>query len=307
MAETLKVSREESGQKLFNFLQRRLESSQSEIHKWIRSGQVRINKKRCSAFDKVLEDDEIRVPPFAVFKNTIEKNEVNLNKNKQNTVSNKKINFDLDSIKIYEDNDLLVINKPCNLAVQGGSKQDFSLVDILKNAYNSSFVPTAAHRLDKETSGLLLIAKSYTLLQKIHKALHDKQNSEEAFIQKIYRAQVHNHLSDDLWQDYLLLEKNTKGYEQIVCTKDKEKGQLALLKVKTLDKNAKKSLLEIDLITGRKHQIRVQCASRNCPILGDTKYGNKDEYRRMYLHAYKLVWENEIFIAEDKDFERVLA
>ncbi len=303
--QSLKVSMEESNQKLFNFLQRRLEVSQSQTHKWIRSGQVRINGKRCSAYDKVQADDEVRIPPFAVLKTCAQienKKSISPSSFVENTVP-------LNEIIVYEDSDLLVINKPFNLAVQGGSKQDFSLVDLLKAHYTqASFAPTPAHRLDKQTSGILLIAKSYNMLQHIHTALQDKENAQ---VQKLYLAQVRNKASskllEGLWKDRIVTEKNSKAYEKICLTKDIHKGQEALSKVRILESSAKFSLLEIDLITGRKHQIRVQCAERNYPIIGDIKYGSEEEKnsKRMYLHAYKFIFDGQVFVAENKDFESV--
>ncbi len=313
--QSLKVSKEEGGQKLFNFLQRRLESSKSEIHKWIRSGQVRINGKRCTAFDKVLSDDEIRIPPFALFKTVPDLEQIdNKKKVQENNNIAKVSSFDFDSMKIYEDSDLLILNKPCDLAVQGGSKQNISLIDFLKINYkNSPFAPTPAHRLDKATSGLLLIAKSYTILQKLHLLLQDKESGN---LKKIYRAQVIGKPKAGKWQDNMLLEQDKYGYEKIVINNSKnidkqgQKVQEALSIVEIIDSNSKNSLLEIDLITGRKHQIRVQCSHRKCPILGDKKYGMldmQDTVKRLYLHAYKIVLEGQEFIAEDSNFVKAFS
>ncbi len=297
MTKALIVTQQESNQKIFNFLQRKFDIGMNETHKWIRSGQVRINGKRCTAFDKVKEGDEIRIPPFAV---NFEKNKDNLQKNSNKKQEKIKLPYSI----IYEDEDLLVIDKACGLAVQSGTKQDISLVEILKQEYtHSSFMPTPAHRLDKDTSGILLIGKSYTMLQALHKALSDKEGK----IKKIYLARVENKNSDKiqegLWEDILYIDKDRQGKEKtfVLDTKNLNVKNIdrkkALSRVKILSSNKESSLLEIEILTGRKHQIRAQCSHRNIPILGDLKYGGK-KADRLYLHAYKIEWQGKVFYAE---------
>ncbi len=279
MAIFLIVQKEESEQKLLNFIERHTNASKNEIHKWIRKGDVRVNKKRVDAFDRINFNDEIRLPPFAELK-SIQINEEN------------KIHYVLD--KIYEDSELLVINKDCGLAVQGGTNQEISIVDILKEEYpNCPFMPTPAHRLDKDTSGLLLIAKSYTMLRELHSAFSDKENAQ---LKKYYYAKVENILIDNAWQDwedYLIIQEDSNGFGK-TCISNNKEGQYALSKVCSYDKD--KNILEIELITGRKHQIRAQASARNMPLLGDIKYGGK-KADRLYLHAHKIIWKNQEFIA----------
>ncbi len=281
MQKSLIVSKQESNQKVFNFLQRKYEISMSDTHKWIRSGQVRINGKRCQSFDRVVENDEIRVPPFAV----------NYLKNQTLSASASTFIFD----KIFENDDLLVINKPVGIAVQSGSKMETSIVDELKNAYlNASFTPTPAHRLDKNTSGLLLIAKSYDCLQELHTAFQDKESST---LKKYYLAKVQGLPQVGHWEDNLLIKKDKDGREKTFVVKKSSETQLALAHSKIISQSKDKTLLEIQLITGRKHQLRVQCAHRASPIIGDVKYGGK-KADRLYLHAYRIEWKNQAFEAK---------
>ncbi len=302
MATSYKVTKEESNQKIFNYLQRKFILGMSENHKWIRSGQVRINGKRCQAYDRIIENDEIRVPPFAQLK--IEQEAIRSDNKSNNKIqSNQKPAIKLDII--YEDDELLVINKAQGIAVQGGSKQEISIADELKKIYiNSSFMPTPAHRLDKDTSGVLLIAKSYNMLQRLHEEFKDKEDSS---LEKYYLALVcgnYQTKTEHKWEDYLYIKKDEKGREKTCVLERKnqsEKTQYALSKVKYIDakrvQGKECSLLEIQLITGRKHQIRVQCAHRNIPILGDLKYGGM-KADRLYLHAHKVIFDNKEFIAE---------
>ncbi len=279
MQKSLIVTKQESNQKIFNFLQRKYEISMSDTHKWIRSGQVRINGKRCQSFDRVKENDEIRVPPFAV------------NYIKNQTVKPSSLTFN----KVYENDDLLVINKPAGIAVQSGSKMETSVADELKMVYaNASFAPTPAHRLDKNTSGLLLIAKSYDCLQELHSAFQDKESST---LKKYYLAYVQGSPKVGSWDDNLLIKKDKDGREKTFVVKKSSETQLALAHSKVVSQVNNKTLLEIQLITGRKHQIRVQCAHRGSPIIGDVKYGGQ-KADRLYLHAYRIEWKNHIFEAK---------
>ncbi len=297
MAKFFIVTPEESNQKIFNYLQRKFILSTSEAHKWIRKGDVRINKKKCQAFDRIEENDEIRVPPFAQLKQENENTAPISNKGKSIPAFDFKI--------IFENEDLLVIDKPCGIAVQGGSKQDFSIHSALLEKYKEApFMPTPAHRLDKDTSGLLLIAKSYNYLEKLHKAFHAKDNSD---LKKYYIALVEGYFEEDkevLWEDWLIIKKDKEGREKTFVdnSANKQEAKFAQSKVKVLSHKKDTSsgqdftLLQIELITGRKHQIRAQCAHRNIPIYGDVKYNGKKACR-LYLHAFKLTFGGLEFIS----------
>ncbi len=295
MPEFLKVTKEESNQKLMNFLQRRFDLSNAEIQKLVRKNEVRINNKKSDAFDRVQENDEIRIPPFVLYREKVEKQQEKRVKNCLHT-------FEENSIeKNYEDSELLVISKPFGFAIQGGSKQEISLTSIIQEEYkNLSFTPTIAHRLDKDTSGLVLIAKTYNCLQELHTAFADKKNTH---LEKFYTARLENFQGTNLqigtWEDYLYIEKDNNGKERTAIAKNEmnKNAKIALSEVKILQENHQYLDLEILLITGRKHQIRVQCASRKHPILGDVKYGGQ-KAQRLHLHATKIIWKGQEFYSK---------
>ncbi len=298
MAKYFTVSKQESNQKIFNYLQRKFLINSSDAHKWIRKGDVRINGKKCKAFDRIEENDEIRMPPFAQLKS-------DSSHNFAEDKSLGKFKFDI----VFENDDLLVINKPSKIPVQEGSKQAFSITTELRKLYkDADFMPTPAHRLDKDTSGLLLIAKSYNCLNKLHRAFQDK---EESNMQKFYLAYVtgeaEKFAETKNWDDWLSIKK-IDGKEKTFVLKQNELAESVDKKQASskieITKKPKKiieghevTLLQIQLITGRKHQIRAQCAHRNIPILGDVKYGGT-KASRLYLHAYKFIFEDFEFTAE---------
>lgn len=159
------VSREEAGQKLLNFLQRRLEAANGELHKWIRSGQVRINGGRAKAFDRVEEGDSVRVPPFASARAS----------DAPTPGASPHERSSLLSI-VYEDDDILILNKTAGLPTQGGSGHADSVVSRLTALFSgSTFLPAPVHRLDKDTSGLLLAGKNYAALRKFSDALAGRE------------------------------------------------------------------------------------------------------------------------------------
>ncbi len=290
----LTVTKEESNQKLMNFLQRRFDLSNAEIQKLARKSEIRINNKKSEPFDRVQENDEIRVPPFVLYREK--------QKNTDKNIYAERVDSSLALDIIYEDEELLVIAKPYGLSVQGGTKLENSLVTILNNMYqNSSFMPTIAHRLDKDTSGLMLIAKSYDCLQELHTAFKEKSDSS---LKKIYSARLVNNqniqpLKEGLWEDYISIVKDEYGKEksEIILGNNKEEAKLAQAKVKIIAECADYIDVEIDLITGRKHQIRAQCSHRKFPILGDVKYKGKSSHR-LHLHATKIVWKGQEFYSK---------
>ncbi len=254
MAILLNVNAEEAGQKLLNFLQRCLVNEKVELHRWIRTGQVRINSARAKAFDRVEMGDSVRVPPFAEQKNippsAVEshhdvfaennsefkrKSEVKNprgKENQENATNNTKENPQKDrgqstkesteklsarmssntleytqygqrkSIeKIYEDEDILVINKPFNLPCQGGTGHEVHLVQILREHYgHMRFIPAPAHRLDKQSTGIVLIGKSYRGLR----FLSDFMQQENRPFQK--EAQGTESLKENIFTETTLPE-----------------------------------------------------------------------------------------------------
>lgn len=185
--EALLVSPAEAGQKLLSFLERRLLAQPAELHRWVRSGQVRLNGGRVHPFDRVAVNDRVRIPPFAVQRNTgqaepgpsgaAEFSALAAHAEAAALAGPKIAPFPL---AVHEDAELLVINKPSGLPSQGGSGHSDSVASRLQSHFAAlPFVPSPAHRLDKDTSGLLLAAKSYATLRALHTALAGKEENQE--------------------------------------------------------------------------------------------------------------------------------
>lgn len=190
-----------------------------------------------------------------------------------------------DDIKIiYEDKDIIVVDKPNNLLTIKDDKNNLSLYEMVSNYVkknnknNKIFI---VHRLDRETSGIVLFAKNI----KIKKLLQDNWNS--LAISRNYIALVHGSSKDKDILKSKLIEDNMRVYAS-------NNGKLAITEYVKIKEKNNKSLLDINIKTGRKNQIRVQLKDVNLPILGDKKYGIRDNYKRLYLHAYKLVIINPL-------------
>lgn len=301
MAQELIVTPSASGQKLFNFLKRSLQAENNEIHRWIRTGQVRINKKRAKAFDLVQEGDLIRIPPFA--QNQAEQNSRQKSANYLQATANPAPAKPLPFPVIYENEHILVIDKPAGLACQGGTGQNKNIAEILKDYYrNADFIPAPAHRLDKDTQGLLFIGKTYSALRFLTDFMKgDEKNLLQAVHgkpKKIYRALVYGDITDfaknnpylchslfhnenqkkeNVFQTFPYknpqeIEAYIREYGLIQVTSAGEKALFACSALRVLSVKHNKSLVEVGIYTGRKHQIRVQLANSGFPLVGDQKY-----------------------------------
>lgn len=194
---------------------------------------------------------------------------------------------------IYQDDNLLVINKPSSIATQGGSKIILSIDDALQylNSLGRDF--RLVHRLDKDTSGVLLIAKNYSSSIKLMKAFQDK------LIQKTYLAVTLGKLPNQEGEIRGMMAKSRGGsYETM--ENDEENGKLAITRYKLLEfqKKSNISVIEFTPLTGRMHQLRFHAKMLGCPIIGDVKYGSRESIalsKNMLLHAKKIILPVEIF------------
>lgn len=269
-AQFITVTAAESGQKLLQFLERRLTGDvpRSAIQRWIRKGQVRVDKGRKKPFDRIDEGQMVRVPPYTP------------GEEKQVTTGELSV--------IHETDALMVIAKPAGLAAHGGDGVEDSVTARIRGKYSDTdFMPTLAHRLDKDTSGLLLAAKGYGTLRE----LNDKFAAGE--VGKLYLAWVKGEWREEsvvLLEDQLE-KKGAPGSEKVKAGS----GKTALAQVKGLISTPKFSLVAVRLLTGRTHQIRVQLASRKHPVVGDRKYGKAHDRGNMRLHCYAMKVNDKMY------------
>jgi len=277
--EFVTVTPEEAGQKVLQFLQRRVHNDvpKSAIMRWIRTGQVRVNKGRVKPFVRLEQGDLVRIPPYSVTE-TSEKVEPKTDRKSD------------DLVIAGEAEGLLVLHKPAGLPVQPGTGHIDAVTTRLKSNYSdAAFCPTPAHRLDKNTSGLLLVATSYKRLQELHELFRD-----DHAIGKHYLAWVEGrweHSGTIQLHDRIDKQMQDDGMERMQTGTGKE----SLCSVTPLLVTDTKSLLHVSLETGRTHQIRIQLSSRKHPIMGDVKYNASPNPQGMLLHAWRVVLPDETF------------
>jgi 23S rRNA pseudouridine955/2504/2580 synthase len=275
----LRIDEGGAGQRLDNFLFKTLKGvPKSHVYRIIRSGEVRVNGRRAEAETRLIEGDELRLPPIRV----ADKAPVPANRSP--------VEYRLRGSVLYEDEALLVINKPAGMAVHGGSGISRGVVEQLRLERPEARFLELAHRLDRETSGVLLLAKKRSALNALHEAFR------EGRVEKRYFALVKGRWRDEVRNVRLpLLKTDTPEGEKRVRVH--ESGQEAHTIFRLVRCYEGFSLLEAELLTGRTHQIRVHLSHLRFPICGDDKYGdfplNKELARqglkRMFLHASKTV------------------
>ena len=282
------VAEHEAGQRLDNYLIKILKGvPKSHIHRIIRAGEVRLNKKRCKPDSRIQTGDLLRIPPVR----TAEKQRSS--ENRAQAVPAREFTI------IYEDDALLVIDKPAGIAVHGGSGVSFGVIEQIRRARPEARYLELVHRLDKDTSGLLMIAKKRSALVKLHEAIRNDHPK------KIYLALGVGRLPNDRFHVKLPLFKYT-GAQGEKMVRVSEDGQSAHTIFRVLNRFSDGLLhqvglsdltfVEATLKTGRTHQIRVHLQSQQCPIAGDERYGDyqankrlqKLGLKRMFLHAAEL-------------------
>jgi 23S rRNA pseudouridine955/2504/2580 synthase len=269
------------GQRLDNFLLRLLKGvPKTHVYRVIRSGEVRVNRGRAQADTRVARGDVVRVPPVRVPERA------------PNTAPPRE--FDV----LFEDDQLLAVDKPAGTAVHGGSGVSFGVIEQLRRARPQARFLELVHRLDKETSGVLLLAKKRSALT----ALQDQFRRRETA--KSYAALVFGRWPARLKVVDLALHKglDAAGERQVrVVGEDHDQGRRSISIVHVAHAFPAHSLLDVTLKTGRTHQIRVHLAHHGHPIVGDPKYGdfalNKAIARatgfgRMFLHAQRLAFDH---------------
>lgn len=273
------VDEEYAGQRLDNFLLARLKGvPKSVIYRVVRKGEVRVNKGRIKPEYKLQVGDQIRVPPLVV---AAEKDQVST---KLSLVKN------LESHILFEDNDLIVLNKPTGMAVHGGSGLSFGVIEALRALRPTAKFLELVHRLDRDTSGCLLIAKKRSVLTHIHEQLRLKT------VEKKYWALVAGQWDARNKKVTEPLKKNTLQSGERIVRVDANEGKPSETRFKILQRYVEGTLVEAFPVTGRTHQIRVHTACMGHPIACDDKYGDNDftsqmnslGLKRLYLHAKTL-------------------
>lgn len=273
----LQVDEDAAGQRIDNFLLKTFKGvPKSHIYRILRSGEVRVNKGRVTAERRLAPGDVVRVPPLRI-------------PEARDEAATPAREFAV----VHEDEALLVIDKPAGVAVHGGSGVDFGVIEQLRRARPSAKFLELAHRLDRETSGLLVIGKKRGALLRLHEMFR------EGGIEKRYLALVKGHWRDKLRNVRLPLHRylTAEGERRVrVDAAGKTAHSIVRLLGRWQTPWGEFSLLEVELKSGRTHQIRVHLAHLGFPILGDEKYGDfalnkalqKAGLKRMFLHAASL-------------------
>lgn len=297
----VEIDAERADQRIDNFLMTLLKGvPKSMIYRLLRTGQVRVNKGRVKPPYRLQPGDVIRIPP------------VRMPQKNQPPEPGRGVLERIERNIIFEDSGLIVLNKPSGIAVHGGSGISYGVIEAMRKLKPECKGLELVHRLDRETSGCLLIAKKRSALRSLHEALRSGD------VKKIYLA-----LCKGKWRggerliDAPLRKNVVSSGERFVRVSSDGKKAVSRFTPKQRFKMA--TLMEVELFTGRTHQIRVHAAFSEHALAGDDKYGDKDFNRRMcdvglkrlFLHAYQLKFpwnDGELKITSplDEELEAVL-
>ena len=270
-----------AGQRIDNFLRRELPGvPKGRLYRLLRRGEVRVNGGRVRAEYKLAEGDEVRIPPARI--------------NTAGAPPPAKLSAAIVDHVLYEDKRIIVIDKPTGLAVHGGSGISHGVIELMRHARPELRDLSLVHRLDRETSGCLVLAKRRSALR----ALHEK--FRQGIVEKNYLA-----LAVGDWQigeqliDAPLLVKHRKGGERHVIVDDG--GKPAQTRIRLSRRYRDYSLLQCSPLTGRTHQIRVHAQAAGFPLAGDERYGDPAANRkakkhglpRLFLHAQSIAFPDE--------------
>ena len=297
----LRIDATSDGQRIDNFLLRELKGvPRSRVYRLLRRGEVRVNRGRVKAEYKLQSGDEVRVPPVRMAE-----------EGEPPTVS-KGLADQLTAAILYEDDGLLVVAKPAGLAVHGGSGVSFGLIEALRALRPEARFLELVHRLDRDTSGCLMVAKKRSALTTLHAALRD------GGVDKRYLALALGEWPRHRTRIEAPLEKNIlRSGERMVRVS--AQGKSALTEFRVVERFGIATLVEARPITGRTHQIRVHARHAGHPLVGDDKYGDRAVeaplrelgLKRLCLHAHQLIlaWEGSQLTLQAEppsDFEHLL-
>jgi 23S rRNA pseudouridine955/2504/2580 synthase len=304
------ISEDEDGQRVDNYLIKRLKGvPKSKIYQIIRKGEVRLDKGRVKPSTKLSAGQTLRIPPVKTSSLDTDAlaGQLHLQKHQDQIA-------EIKEAILFEDEFILVINKPSGLAVHGGSGFSLGLIELLRSTRKEGEFLELVHRLDKDTSGCIVLAKKGAVLRELHHLIR------EGAVDKRYLALLNGRWKGGRHLIEAPLQKNTlKSGERVVRVSREGKASKTVFNVKERFKEA--SLVEAELLTGRTHQIRVHSHFAGHPIIGDEKYGQEEingkfynlGLKRMFLHAQRLVLplsvydEPQIFEAPlDENLEKLL-
>ncbi len=279
----IEIDAESAGQRIDNFLFTRLKGvPKSHVYRILRKGEVRVNGGRCQAQRRLDTGDVVRVPP------------IRLAERDEREIPESLVRQRLEGRILYEDDDFLVVNKPSGMAVHGGSGLSFGVIEGLRAIRPQAKFLELVHRLDRETSGCLLVAKKRSALRHLHELFRADHQVKKAYVALLAGAWARKQLLVDA-----PLKKNIlqSGERMVKVAKD---GKPARTEFRRLRKFASATLVEANLFTGRTHQIRVHALSMGHAVACDSRYGDEAqnlEFRRLglarlFLHASELAFNH---------------
>lgn len=285
---TLTVDEDSAGQRLDNFLMRHLKGvPKTHVYRIIRSGEVRVNKGRASAEQRVEAGDLVRLPPVRVSAQVQAKADAPAPARE----------FPV----LMEDEALMAIDKPAGVAVHGGSGVSFGVIEQLRRARPALANLELVHRLDRETSGVLLVAKKRSALKNLQDQFRDRETGKTYLALVLGLWPSNKKVIDSPLMKYTIPNGVGEGERRVkVVGKDDPNGMRSITLVRVARTVGPYTLLEVTIKTGRTHQIRVHLASQGHPIAGDDKYGDfehnkllqKMGLKRMFLHAWQLKFQH---------------
>ncbi len=284
----LQIGPDAEGQRLDNFLLRALKGvPKTHVYRIIRSGEVRVNKGRAAADTRLALGDMVRLPPVRLSERAEQKAQAMFRAAPARSFP-----------VVYEDEAVLAIDKPAGVAVHGGSGVDFGVIEQLRMARPGAPMLELVHRLDRETSGVLLVAKKRSALKALQEQFRERETGKTYLALALGAWPANRKVLDKPLVRYLLPGKpGTEGERRVrVAAQDDPQGMRSITLVQVAQRLADFSLLEVTIKTGRTHQIRVHLASEGHPIAGDDKYGDfalnkvlaREGLARMFLHAWRM-------------------
>jgi len=283
------VDQDHVNQRIDNFLMRELKNvPKSYVYRILRKGEVRVNKKRIKPVYKLKDGDSVRIPPVFL----PEKKSVN--------IAPASLLEELQAAILLEDEDLIFINKPSGLAVHGGSGVRYGLIESFRQLRSDLPFIELVHRLDKETSGIVMLAKNRKTLLELH------QMMKQGVFKKHYQTLVKGEWRGGTQKIKNLLQRQSGRQRKVQVIEPseshgshgkKEAGKESISIFSPIQSYKGFTLMKVELLTGRMHQIRAQLADLDHPVMGDAQYGDfalnreikkQSGLRRLFLHAYHL-------------------